>query len=379
MGRVFISYRRTQGYFVDRLASAIEKKIDGTVFVDITSIREADFENVIAREVRACDVFLLIVTPDTFAPDRIFDEADWVRREIALALTSDGRSHSNEKPIALVLVEGCPLPRPSALPDDIRPILTKYGIEFRRQYFDQGIDLLVDHCCSIAPDTIKRKYSGQTATAGHVELRLKQGVREAIEQLTAELLRSLQSSNVSPTALAFNAWTASEGLLSLLYTDSSAISSRAISKVDEAVLSQLAYKLTSIDKTVIGGGIPAAPDFQIIDKGVIDSTAKVVSALSALRLYMYRHNCARLTSGEFNVELEEVGACISRLCDWIRGQQNPDSGWGLWKGTVSRTTATAYAIMACLDAGASPDETFLLGAQNWLQDKIGRASCRERV
>ena len=158
MGKLFISYRRDQGHFVDRLAEALEKRISGTVFVDLTGINEPDFEDVLFREIRACDVFILIVTPETFDPKRINNENDMLRREIACALNPNPTDKgSKSKPIVLVLVEGIIPPEASLLPEDIRKITTKQGIEFYRRFFEAGVEYLARFCQRLVPDAFEHQ------------------------------------------------------------------------------------------------------------------------------------------------------------------------------------------------------------------------------
>lgn len=135
--RVFISYRRRTWAFAHRLADSLRQKIVGDVFIDVDSIDESDFEQSILRHIQQCDVFLLIVSPETFDPDRIYRERDWVRREVAEALRL-------ELPIVLALVEGIRLPALEDLPSDIREVRSKHGIEFYPRYFDAGIEELAE-------------------------------------------------------------------------------------------------------------------------------------------------------------------------------------------------------------------------------------------
>jgi TIR domain len=228
LGKLFISYRREHGHFVDRLAEALEKRISGTVFVDMTGIKEPDFEDVIFREIRACDVFILIVTPETFDPKRINNENDLLRREIACALNPNPNDKgSKSKPIVLVLVEGIVPLEASLLPEDIRKITTKQGIEFYRRFFDAGVEYLSRFCQRLVPEAFEHQSALYTPNRGNLDRRLKQSVREAIEQLTKQVIKKLrQSEEESSRTIGYEAWTIAEGLLALLYTDSSPISTQ---------------------------------------------------------------------------------------------------------------------------------------------------------
>ncbi|MCS6872915.1 MAG: toll/interleukin-1 receptor domain-containing protein, partial [Anaerolineae bacterium] len=123
MAKLFISYRRVTWAFTHRLAERLEQLLDAQIFVDFKGVDESNFEHAILRNLRESDAFLLIVTPETFDPQRINRADDWVRREIREALTQ-------EKPIALALYEGTAPPPDEKLPEDIRDITKRQGAPF---------------------------------------------------------------------------------------------------------------------------------------------------------------------------------------------------------------------------------------------------------
>jgi TIR domain/Squalene-hopene cyclase N-terminal domain len=368
MGKLFISYRREQGHFVDRLAEALEKRISGTAFVDLTGINEPDFEDVLFREIRACDVFILIVSPETFDPKRINNETDMLRREIACALNPNPNDKgSTSKPIVLVLVEGFTPPEASLLPEDIRKITTKQGIEFYRRFFDAGVEYLARFCQRLVPQAFEHQTALYTSNRGNLERHLKQSVSEAIEQLIRQVLTDLKESKEERSrTISFDPWTIAEGLIAILYSDSSPISAQRSGSLDQSVLATIAIALTGIDEQINGGGIPAYPDIPISDRGVVDATAMVIAGLCSLRLFMYQYGLDTLSTENASVSLLKIDGCINRLCTWLRRNQNDDHGWGLWRGTKSRVTATTWAIFALIEAGIDIEEPFLQRAQNWL-------------
>ncbi len=118
--KLFISYRRTDWPFTQRLKADLEQRYPSDIFMDLDSVDEADFERSIMTNLKAADVVLVVVSEATFAP-RIRDDSDWVRREIALALDTG-------KSIALACIGSCGLP--TDLPEDIRDITRMQGIQF---------------------------------------------------------------------------------------------------------------------------------------------------------------------------------------------------------------------------------------------------------
>jgi hypothetical protein len=130
--QLFISYRRKSWGFTHRLDEKLREKLDADIFIDYTGVADADFERSILGALRRSQAMLLVITEETFS-DRIHNDVDWVRREIREALTLD-------LPIVLVCVEG-KLP-PSGLPDDIKDIARKQGINFYPEYFTAAVDNL---------------------------------------------------------------------------------------------------------------------------------------------------------------------------------------------------------------------------------------------
>jgi hypothetical protein len=139
---VFISYRRKTWPFTHRLAEHIQQVTGWEVFVDLTGVDESRFEDSILKHLRTARCFLLVVSPETFDPDRIHQDGDWVRREIREALVTD-------RQIVLAMVEGLAPPPPDDLPEDIRDICERQGIKFYPDYFDEGIKKLTDFISTI--------------------------------------------------------------------------------------------------------------------------------------------------------------------------------------------------------------------------------------
>ena len=131
--RIFISYRRKSSAFALLMANKLSEHLEASIFIDFESIDQADFERAILTHLRQCDVFLLLVTEHTFS-ERIHHADDWVRREIQEGL-------QKEIPFVLVCENG--LFPPSDLPDEIRGVAKKQGIEFYPAYFDPAVERLV--------------------------------------------------------------------------------------------------------------------------------------------------------------------------------------------------------------------------------------------
>lgn len=120
--RIFISYRRQDsialtGRLYDRLALAFGKE---NVFRDVEDIPVgADFKQVLEDRIAACDVALVMIGPKWLNAAnekgrRLEDEADFVRIEVAAALSA------GDKLVIPVLLAGAEMPEERLLPLNIK-------------------------------------------------------------------------------------------------------------------------------------------------------------------------------------------------------------------------------------------------------------------
>lgn len=134
MPRIFMSYRRDDsrayaGRLYDRLVYEFGQD---SVFKDVFDIQPgADFPAVIAREIAASDVVLVVIgtrwltITDRAGVRRLDDPADFVRVEVETALAQEG------KLIIPVLIDGAAMPAPSDLPTSLRGLAYRNGVVIR--------------------------------------------------------------------------------------------------------------------------------------------------------------------------------------------------------------------------------------------------------
>ncbi|MEJ1967571.1 MAG: toll/interleukin-1 receptor domain-containing protein [Rhizomicrobium sp.] len=143
--KVFLSYRRDDSqHFTGRLAERL-RRVRGIahVFLDVDSITPgADFEQVVHESLVQCSAALIVIGPRWLEPSaggipRLFEDADFVRREIREALKSESR-------VIPVLVDGAPMPMPEQLPSDIRLLATRNAVSMRHAAFDRDLAPLID-------------------------------------------------------------------------------------------------------------------------------------------------------------------------------------------------------------------------------------------
>ncbi len=98
---VFLSYRREVSWAVAHLVRNDLMQHDFDVFMDTQNLDSGEFERVILREIEMREHFLVLLEPRSF--DRIADDGDWLRREIAHAL-------ARQRNVVPVLANGARMP-----------------------------------------------------------------------------------------------------------------------------------------------------------------------------------------------------------------------------------------------------------------------------
>jgi formylglycine-generating enzyme required for sulfatase activity len=150
MSKLFVSYRRAAWSFTYWLAEELGKVLDAEIFVDYSGIDETNFQTSLLHNLATSDAVLVVITEHTFAPERITDNQDWVRREIREALTEG-------KPIVLACHNG--LMPPSDLPPDIEKIREVQGIEFYPRFFKAGVHELATFIDRTTPVRLRQSVS----------------------------------------------------------------------------------------------------------------------------------------------------------------------------------------------------------------------------
>jgi len=135
--KIFISYRREDsadvtGRIYDNLIQPVGKFLPENIFQDVASIPFGiDFREHIEATMQNCDVALIIIGPkwlsasDNSGNLRLHDPRDFVLLEVTFAL-------QRGIPVIPLLVMGAKMPNPEDLPDSIRDLAYRNGIEIRR-------------------------------------------------------------------------------------------------------------------------------------------------------------------------------------------------------------------------------------------------------
>ena len=146
MRKIFISYRRDDadeaaGRLSDHLVNQFGQD---SVFMDVDGIAPGrDFRKVIEETLTQCDVLLGVMgrnwldIKDETGQRRLENEYDFVRLEIASALRRD-------IPVIPVRVQGATVPKPEALPADLKDFSYRNAVELTHERWNSDVQVLVE-------------------------------------------------------------------------------------------------------------------------------------------------------------------------------------------------------------------------------------------
>jgi hypothetical protein len=154
LGGVFISYRREDtggiaGRIYDRLVNRLGHD---NVFFDVDTIPPGrDFVDVLSDRVGKCNALVAVIgkrwvaSVDEANRRRLDDPSDFVRIEIEAALQRD-------VPVIPVLVDGAAMPQAVDLPDVLKKLARRQGIEISHNRFDSDADRLTKALSAVVGD-----------------------------------------------------------------------------------------------------------------------------------------------------------------------------------------------------------------------------------
>ena len=143
--KVFISYRRDDsaghaGRVHDRLQQVFGRDF---LFMDVDSIPlGANFAKVLGEEVAKCDALLAMIGPgwldahDENGNRRLENANDFVRIEVGAAL-------KRGIPVIPILLDGAQIPKASQLPDDLKELALRNGLDVRHASFAEDMQRLI--------------------------------------------------------------------------------------------------------------------------------------------------------------------------------------------------------------------------------------------
>jgi TIR domain len=168
--KIFINYRRqgsidAAGRLHDRLAQTFGHK---NIFMDVEDIPAGvDFAKYLSDQVAASRVFLAVIGPtwldakDENGGRRIDDPDDFVAIEIKAALARNIR-------VIPVLVEGARMPKAGELPDPLKALARRHGVEVGQLQFGRDAEGLVERVREALNESGSLRPRRGTAVAGAV-------------------------------------------------------------------------------------------------------------------------------------------------------------------------------------------------------------------
>jgi hypothetical protein len=145
MAGIFICYRRddSEGQALTLFQNLSEEFGRQQVFFDVAALKKGrDFRREIVDRVKQCDVALVVIGPkwvdqaDAEGRQRLADPDDYVRIEVAAALGRD-------IPVIPVLVRGARMPSAAQLPEDLRELVYRDGVELTHARWETDLSVLV--------------------------------------------------------------------------------------------------------------------------------------------------------------------------------------------------------------------------------------------
>jgi hypothetical protein len=144
-GKIFISYRRDDSAgHAGRVHDRLEREFGADLlFMDVDAIPlGVNFVKVLRDEVAKCDVLLALIGPnwlnvrDEQDNRRLDNPSDFLRIEIVTALQRD-------IPVIPILLDGAKMPKADQLPQDLKELSVRNGIDIRHASFRSDMDRLI--------------------------------------------------------------------------------------------------------------------------------------------------------------------------------------------------------------------------------------------
>jgi hypothetical protein len=163
LGGVFICYRRedSAGFarlIYDRLTHKLGHE---SVFFDVDNIPPGlDFVDILSDRVGQCDALIAVIgknwASSRYLDDqrRLDDPHDFVRIEIEAALARKIR-------VIPILVDGATMPRPDDLPDSLKKLTRRQGIEISHTRFDSDVERLT-RALSLLEEELRQREAAES-------------------------------------------------------------------------------------------------------------------------------------------------------------------------------------------------------------------------
>jgi len=163
-GKIFINYRKaedsgaTAGRVRDHLARAFGRD---QLFIDVDDIPVGiDFKAHLNSQLAECSVILVVIGSKWLRvmQRRLDQPEDYVAMEIAAAL-------ERNTPVIPVLVDGASIPNESELPNNLKRLAHRQGVDVRNSSFVRDVDALIARMRETVPALLARLEPPQSNKA----------------------------------------------------------------------------------------------------------------------------------------------------------------------------------------------------------------------
>lgn len=299
--KIFVSYRRKSGYFMHSVIRDLRAKMpESEFFVDFASIDSADFGESIRRHLTQSNCFLLMLTAETLAPERLSDPNDWIRYEVRLAL---------EHGLPIIQVsDGTLLPRKDQLPEDIQALVEREGRDIPIRFWDAAIQELVNLIYKVIdnPPAPVQTRSLPNRAEPQSSADPEQDLNDAIElyerreyEKALPLLERLEATNYKPASVKQYLKKARRGIQVRKQYEDIATLSKSSNMLKEACREWLKFRAAFTDWQEVLDGDPDRLD-QTLDpvRFSLFTNLKVLrSHTNAVWSVAWSHDGKRLASG----------------------------------------------------------------------------------
>jgi hypothetical protein len=182
--RIFLNYRRADSRFhTEQLHGMLVDRFgDENVFWDIDTIDlGVDFVEAINDSVGSCDVLVAVVgkawssITDEGGSRRLENPEDYVRLEIEAALSRRVR-------VIPACVQGAAIPRSTELPESLRPLARRNGIELRDGDFRPDVERLISRLEDMERVLVEKERGAASAAREREEREKAEPERDEREQ-----------------------------------------------------------------------------------------------------------------------------------------------------------------------------------------------------
>jgi hypothetical protein len=155
---IFVSYRRSDSAWgTDRVVDAVRTRFGReAVFVDASMDQGVDFRVSLQCAIDRSLLGLVVIGAQWLDPGkplgqrRIDQIDDWVRFEVSQLLLVD-------RPVIPLLIDGASMPRPDQLPEGLKTLSYRQGIDLRREpFFSSDIKRLNDSIARLLPPEFQK-------------------------------------------------------------------------------------------------------------------------------------------------------------------------------------------------------------------------------